>query len=411
MKYSKIILFTLVAVVLTDSFKYISFVGALNVENATLISAVLNYLSIGLLSFIAYKEGFAKGDVPKRIQNLIKIWLFWNIFNLIKGSLTAVDYWDWKVLLLSGVSFSFIPLTFFLGKNISIARLIFKYIITYLFVFGFLFIPLSFSTNQELYSRLMIPISLFILFIPYLKYKWRLLVIIVAVISIAMVIEFRSNLIKIAFSVFVLLIYYFRNIIRVSWIRLAHLSLFAIPIIFFTLAVTNRYNIFKEISKDEGYTTTNNLGEEENLTSDTRTFLYVEVFNTINNSGSWFFGSGAAGSYQSDWFYNDGGAINGKRYGCEVGMLNILLRYGLVGVIIYFLILFIVSFQAIKNSSNILSKMLGLFVAFRWTYSFVEEYTQYDLNFYFFWIVVGLISSLQFRRMNDLEVRNYFKLG
>lgn len=410
MKYSKFILFTLIAVVLTDTFKYISFVGALNVENATLISAVLNYISIGLLLFIASKEGFAKSEVPKGIKNLIKIWLFWNIFNLIKSSFLAADYWDWKTLLLSSVSFSFIPLTFFLGKNLSTARLIFKYIITYLFLFGFLFIPLSFTTNQELYSRLMIPISLFILFIPYLKYKWRLLVILVAAVSIAMVLEFRSNLIKIAFSALLLLVYYLRNFIRISWIRLAHFSLFVIPIVFLILAATNTYNLFEEISSDEGYTTTNSKGEEENLTFDTRTFLFVEVFKSINNSGNWVFGSGAAGSYESDWFIDDGGAINGKRYGCEVGILNILLRYGLIGVTIYFLLLYVVSLHAINNSSNILSKMLGLFIAFRWTYSFVEEYTQYDLNFYFFWIAIGLVSSLSFRRMNDLEIKKYFEL-
>jgi hypothetical protein len=256
----------------------------------------------------------------------------------------------------------------------------------------------------------MIPISLFILFFPFLKLKWKILLLIVSATSVLMSIGFRSNIIKLSFSVLLLLIFYLRNFIRLSWIRFALFALFALPLIFFTLAITNKYNLFQEISKDEDYTRINRLGKEENLTMDTRTFLYAEVFTSIHNSGNWIIGNSAAGSYQSTWFYNDGGAIEGKRYGCEVGILNILMRFGIIGVIIYFLLLYNVSYYAIMHSSNILSKMLGLFIAFRWTYSFVEEYTQYDLNFYFFWIAIGLASSVQFRRMNDLEIRKYFEL-
>jgi len=32
------------------------------------------------------------------------------------------------------------------------------------------------------------------------------------------------------------------------------------------------------------------------------------------------------------------------------------------------------------------------------------------MNFYFFWIAIGLVSSYSFRTMNDEEIRNYLKL-
>jgi hypothetical protein len=103
---------------------------------------------------------------------------------------------------------------------------------------------------------------------------------------------------------------------------------------------------------------------------------------------------------------------NGRniRYGCEVGILNTLLMNGIVGIVIYFLLLSVVSFTAINKSNNMLAKMLGLFITFRWTYSFVEEFTNYDLNFYFFWIAVGFVSSESFRNMTDEEIIDYFKL-
>ena len=409
MKYSKIVLFTLIALVISDFFKYLSWVGGLNFDNSTSISSLLNYTSIFIMVFIA-SESKWNDEIPNTIKNWFKLWMFWNIINLLRGALLAADYWDWKMLFLSSFFFSLIPLAFFLGKNLDIVATIFKFVLKYLFPLGFLFIPLTLATNEELYSRLMIPISLFILFIPFLKFKWKFLIIVVAATSLLMVIGFRSNIIKIAFSVILLMVYYFREYLRKSWLKLVQLILFLIPLVLLSLAITDQYNVFERTSTEVGYSSINSKGEEENLMADTRTGLYVDVFNSLNNSSDWLFGKSAIASYESEMFFDTGGAINGKRYGCEVGILNILLRNGLIGVTCYFLLLFTVSGYAIKYSSNILAKMMGLFIAFRWAYSFVEEFTQYDLNFYFFWIAIGLVSSVQFRDMTDKEIRIFFEL-
>lgn len=410
MNYSKLVVFTLISVIITDAFWNISIVGALNIDSATYIAALLIYISIAIFIRFASTEGFGENEIPNPIKNLFILWLAWNIFNLIRGGFLASYYWDWKYLFFNSFSFSLIPMVFFLGKNLMISRTIFTFTLKYLFPFGFLVIPLTLVTNEELYSRLMIPISLFMVFIPYLKIKWKLLIIIVATTSILMVIGFRSNIIKASFSVILLLIYYFHYYIHLNWVKIAHFFLFALPLVLFTLGATDTYNIFHERSEEEGYYTTDNLGNEENLMTDTRTFLYVEILSSLKNSGNWIIGEGAAGSYESEWFYDDGGAIEGKRYGCEVGILNILMRFGIIGVIIYFCLLFSVSYYAIYFSSNLLSKLLGLFIAFRWTYSFVEEFTTFDLNFYFFWLIIGLVSSVAFRSLNDTEIRNYLNI-
>jgi len=408
MKYTKLILFTLIAVVITDAFRLIASVGAMNVDNATLFATIINYISIAILFYFANKEGFGNNEIPKSIKYLFLFWLFWNLVSLVRGSFFAVDYWDWKAILLNSMAFSLIPLAFFLGKNISSAGTIFRFVLKYLFPLGFLIIPLSLITSHELYSRLMIPVGLFIVFIPFLKFRWKFLVILVAVTSIFVAIEFRTNIIKIAFSVVLLLVYYFRNFIRKNWLLLAQFCLFAVPLVLFNLAVTNQYNIFKEILGDEGYMIDNEGQLEQNFMADTRTGLYVDVLSSLSQSENWLLGEGAGGKYQTERFDYLGDGRG--RYGSEVGILNILLYHGIIGVVIYFLLLFSVSFIAIKRSNNILAKMLGLFIAFRWTYAFIEEFTQYDLNFYFFWIVMGLVSSASFREMNDDEIRNYLEL-
>jgi hypothetical protein len=409
MKYTKLIYFILLALVVSDTFLYISFVGALNVNNATYISTALHYISIGIMLYITLGTS-NKSDVPSSINFLFKIWLFWVIFEWIRGFFIAQDYWDYKFLFLPSLSFSLIPLVLYLGNDLDILKINLKYVFKYLFPFGFIFIPLALATNDELYSRLMIGISFFILLIPYINKKRKLLVLIVAITSMVIVLDFRSNVIKCVFSFGLLGIYFLRNYINLFWLKIFQLVLFSAPIILLFLAVNGKYNVFEDMSSSESVTVTTNSGDQEDLMDDTRTLLYVETLLSLNNTTEWIIGKSAIGSYMTDYFYNDGGDINGRRFGSEVGILNIILRYGIIGFLSYFLLLFVVSWIAISKSSNYLSKMIGLFIAFRFTYSFIEEFTQYDTNFYFFWLVIGLVSSSQFRNMTDDEIENYLSL-
>lgn len=408
MKYSKLIIYTLIAVILTDLYRILGSVGALNLNSATSLATLLNYSSIAALIYYANKVGFGGNDTPRAIRYLFIIWILGNILSLIRGSFFAEDYWDWKAILLYSLAFSFIPMTFFIGRNIESASTIFRFIIKLLFPFGFLLIPLAYVTSIELYSRIMIPVGLFIVFLPFLKYRWKLLVIIVAVTSIIIVIGFRSNLIKIAFSVGLVLIYIARNFIPKLSMRFLRIFLFALPIVLLVLAITGKYNVFSDFGGQEGYTTLNTRGEEENLMADTRSGLYRDVLATMDQSGNWLMGEGAGGRYQTERFDYLGDGRG--RYGSEVGILNILLYHGLIGVSIYFLLLFTVSYYAIRRSNNTLAQLLGLYIAFRWTFAFVEEFTQYDLNFYFFWITVGLVSSARFREMTNDDIKQYLEL-
>jgi len=312
--------------------------------------------------------------------------------------------------MLSSVPFSLVPLVFFLGKDLKIVKYNFNFVLKFLFLFGFLLIPLSYIASLELYARIMIPVNLFILFIPHVKFRWKILIIGVAITSVLFYLGFRTNILKVVFSFSLLGLYYFRKTISQKIFSFGAIILFVLPFILIFLGLSNRFNVFEYLSEQKSYYTESRTGGEENLISDTRTFLYKEVLLSIAQTGNWLIGASASGSYQSLWFWNNGGAMNGKRYGSEVGILNILLYDGILGVLIYFILLFTVSFVAINNSNNYLSKILGLFIAFRWSVSFIEEFTKYDLNFYFFWLAVGLVSSATFRNKSDKEIKDFFKL-
>jgi hypothetical protein len=409
MKYIYLIYFVIISIIFTDALRIISIVGQLNLGYSTEFASILKYISLLILLLIALKSKW-KNNVPFSIRWGMLLWLLCNIFSIMQGLYYAESYWDWKFLFLYSFTFSFIPLAFFVGNNLDYALKTIRFFFQFIFLYGFFLLPLSAITNEELYSRLMIPVSLFILFLPFLKYKWKVLIIIVAITSILTAITFRTNLIKISFSVLLLIIFWFRSYISIIFLNIFNTILLIAPIVLLLLAITTNFNLFSEVAKEEGYTVLNSEGIEQSLTGDTRTFLYMEIFTDIDYNDTWILGKGAAGSYFSDFFTDKGGAIDGVRFSTEVGILNILLRNGILGVMIYFIVLLFTSFYAINYSNNILVKLLGLFIAFRWTLSFVEEFTQFDINFFTFWFAIGLATTKSFREMTERELKVFFKL-
>ena len=410
MKPNKFIFYILLATVITDSIRRLANSGFVIAGDQTYYSAVLNYSVLIIMIYTARKSHLRDG-VPKEIKIFFKIWLAVNIVNLLRSLFVASDYWEWKYLMLSAVSFALIPLAFFYGIDLKYVKTIFKFVLKFFFPFGFLLVPIALATDPQLYPRLMIMVSFFILFIPYLKPRLKLLIIIVAVTSILVALAFRTNEIRILFSLLLLASWQFRAHIKNIWLGITRAAIFITPVLLLILAVFYNYNIFQEVSSGyQGYNVEAKWSGtgERNLVEDTRTFLYVEVLAQLENNNSWLFGESSVGSYKTNYFISSG-AIGGERDETEVGFLNILLKYGLLGIAAYFLLLFYVSKYAIFDSNNFLSKMIGLTIVFRWTLMFVEEYTQFDLNFFFFWVMVGLVSSSNFREMTDSEIKDYFK--
>jgi hypothetical protein len=406
-KYKIQLYFTLISLVIVDCFRWLSYQGFLNVGFSTYIALVLIYCSICIFIKIALTSGWRE-NAPTIIRKLIKLWICLNVLVFSISIFLANDYWDYKYLIFNAITFVLISFVFFIGNDEQLTAIVLKFVFKYLFPFGFFLVPVTFATNPELYSRIMIPISLFILFIPYIKWRYKLLIIIIALTSSLIEINFRSNLIKISFSIMLLLIYYLN--LNFRFLRIINVTLLVGPLVLLVLSVTGQFSILTEIAENSDFQieTTSNPGET--FADDSRTFLYVEVLQSIMNDGNFFFGSGYTKGYNSVLIeVTDGSARKNKRYDCEVGILNFLMQVGLLGIIIYFILFYKVTFLAINHSSNGLAKILGLYISFRWLLSFIEEFTQYDLNFYFFWLAMGLVSSNRFRAMNDREVIKWFE--
>lgn len=399
MRYSTLIYSTLVMTLVADALRLLINMGVVGGGATELIASVFIYASILIFSYLPFSK---EAKLSKNVKIIYYIWLLCCILNMIRGAILADDYYDYKWLLIDSVGFTFIALTFFIGSNIAYSLKIIKFTIRYGFIFGFFLIPLQYISAPELYARLMSPVSFFIILIPYLKNKWKFLIIMVAVLSILTALSNRTGIIKITFSFLILSIFYLRKYMPKIILLLFYFMFFIAPIILTILGLTGRYNIFIEMSKNETYETEGFHGNQESLSADTRTFLYAEVLQSVKNSGNWIIGESSTGSYKSNWFGFD-------RNASEVGILNIFLYYGLIGVLIYLILLFTLSFRIITKSNNLLFKMGGLLIASRWFLSFIEEFTQFDINFYFFWFFMGFLSISKFQKLNDQSLKYILK--
>ena len=248
---------------------------------------------------------------------------------------------------------------------------------------------------------------LFFILIPNHR-KWLLFAIILFYFS---ALEQRNDMIKILIvSTIGFSISYLYQIIPQWSIKLAHLIFLIAPIILLGLAVNGTFNIFKMDDYIQGdyeqkINTTEGV-EDDDLKADTRTFIFQNVFYTMEKYNAWILGrSPALGDEGVDdfWGVDEETKMIG-RYGNEVGIMDILLWYGLIGVIIYFFIYVRASYLAIYKSKNRFAKGIGLYVAFLWMWAFVWEKPMFDTFFMMDLVLLGLCFSTKFRQFSDAEM-------
>lgn len=382
---------------------FVSF-NVFNSGALTILVVILNLITVGGLLVLGFKFRW-KNELPYGGLVVFKLFMLWSFFEFIRGLFNANDYWDWRTLLLS-YSFSVLtPMAIICGINYQASVKLFNFILKKLFIFGFLAIPFAVMTDHQLFARVVAAVTLFLLFVPYLKFNWRFIVFVVALISLVVDISYRSNTIRIVMAFFLLLVFLNRNIVRVRVLNIFAIILICLPLAFLYLGVANKFNVFSENIFD--YEVSSSNSSTRNLSTDTRTFIYQEVFESmISRKSSFIFGEGGGAAYQSDAFGNL--LLNEQgRYGSEVGFLNAVLYSGAIGVLLYALMLFIAAYYAINRSSNYLSKLLGIFLVFHWVIFFFEDRVRLDMNTYFIWLAIGLCLSNKFRGMSDIEVKKF----
>lgn len=193
-------------------------------------------------------------------------------------------------------------------------------------------------------------------------------------------------------------------------------SLLILPVVFFILGITNTFNIFnieQELGLENKFIMKSKKGNEYSALTDTRTFLYVEEIQSAIRNNYTLLGRSIARGYDSMAF-GDGidkakGIKRGERESCETSILNIFNYFGIIGVVIYFLTFAYASLTAIYTSKNIFIPIIAIYIAFRWLFAWIEDFSRFDLNYLFLWILIGVCCSPIYRNMSNREFRIWVK--
>ncbi|OJV81856.1 MAG: hypothetical protein BGO34_08765 [Bacteroidia bacterium 44-10] len=342
-------------------------------------------------------------------DNMLIVWMYllWNLVSIIRGVFVAEIYWDWKALIGNTMALM-LPIVIFSATNKMVVQSLLAFFIKYALP---LFLVSMLIIRTDAYGFYLIPVSFLVLFFPALTKRQKMLLLFISAIVIVADLSARSNVIKFGVPFFVLLLYKFRKVISVKIMEILRIAIFVIPLILFILGVTGTFNVFNMDEYIKGDITVvgmDNYGDrvEQKMTTDTRTFLYKEVLESAINNNYWLLGRTPARGNDSDSFGYLTAELTGRyeRISNEIGLANVFTWTGIIGVVLFSLIFFRASYLAVNRSKSIYAKMLGIYVAFRWLYSWIEDVNDFSLNYFMLMVMIGLCFSESFRNMTNKDI-------
>ena len=364
--------------------------------------------------YLIYKNRKEANIIPdyKKIMNL---YLLYVIFTFIRG-FWVIEFWtDDTRSLVNGTLLMLMPIIIWYFSNPDkFSQLLSfwskKWIVPSINIMLLFFV-------KEGYAHLLAPAYFLILFYKELPKKYRRCVWIILAMVIYGGLSARSNVLR--FAIVVLLSYLFivkqifRNLKRISW------SFFAIlPIVLLLLGTLGIYNPFEALSNNANLNI--NFAEAQDKTGtviqkaneDTRTFIYEGVLATSLKNDSWLIGRTFVRGYEVDQLFGvEAYQIIFERTGrmerisCEVGILNPFTWMGLIGLLLYSLMILAPSWYGVFRGRNKYVQCVGIILAFRFMFSFIEEMQTFGWNTITLWLMVAMCISPKFLKMSNNEMK------
>ena len=354
-------------------------------------------LFIFIIGYITYFE-----KENNKYVRFVGIYLLWNLVAIFRGVFAAEIYWDYKNLISNTFALLF-PIVVYVTSNKEVLRLILSNYVRYGLLLFLLLMPFL---GPGVWGWYLFPISFLMFFFPAIKISWKIILILITLLAAFGDITVRSHVIKYGIPVLLMFIFYFRFLIpSVKYLEFIRRIFMLLPWLFLFLAVSGIFNVFQINEYMEGLKHEKSEGGQA-LDQDSRTFLYQEVLESAQKYDYIFMGRTPARGNETKWFAKESMEVTGRkeRIKNEAGILNVFTWTGVVGVVLFFLIFYQSSYLAVNKSSNIYVKLIGLFVAFRWMYVWVEDFNDLNMNCFIIYTMIGVCSSLSFRRMNNAEV-------
>lgn len=375
-------------------------------------SIVIVALCIAILFVLYFGQLYFFDKYKFEGRNMVILFLIAGFFVFVYGFFNAGNYEDYNYLFIVFVPNLLFPFIIALSANLKSLKMLIKCLI-------FIALPLSsimyftgsnFNSMYD-FSGFVSFIYLLIILVPFVNLKLRTILLSVAIVSLYYNFEDRTNVLMILLCLFEVALYYIiaavgtKSMMMFSF-KLQRIILLVIPLVLLTLGISGIYNVFK--SDTEETEITEDLTEIS--TTDSRTVVYVDVLNHLYNTDKLLYGVSPSGRHESSlksvgtndyyFFYKDG------RLGTEVGILEYLLRGGLLYLAVFMVLIFYSANISLLKSNNDFSKMVAMYIFIYWGISFIELQPSSGMWSLSFFIAIGIALNPAIRNMNNKQIKN-----
>lgn len=370
------------------------------------------FLWASILLTVVYfvkQYGYLKNNIPRLPFIFIWLLLLWNFLSIAKsiyfdtGSMVTL-FGNTATALALLMPFTMV----FSIKNVRIV-LLNKYLINLLklgivvFLLLFVFTAGNFQlTHTRVLAILLLPAAFLITFINFQNRNNTIIIIVCAVLAIfiGFIQGNRTTVIRELLLFCSLIIMYICNRFGQKWMLKAAFLFLIVPFFLLVKSVNTGESAIQRYLAESSDT---------ELNIDTRTFLYVELFEDLVSNNQLLFGKGANGKYYSAYFSEiEGDAEN--RLDVEVGVLAMLLKGGIISVFLNIIIFILAIFYAFFRSRNSYLIGAGFVLLIHTTLLFIENIISYSNYNLMIWFFVGICLSKKLRCMTNMEIQELFYL-
>lgn len=383
----------------------------------TTTTYILNYVLLCCFICSIVKQRI---NIFKNQYTIVGVYICWTLFEILRGFYVAENYWEWKNFI-GTIPIVLFPLIVFILKDPIVLKSILKpwyrwatlaFVLFFYWMVGF----------SQFYLG---PIFFALCFLLLGKNFFMKTVILTQGVLILTddIIDNRSQFLKAVMSFLILFLTVFHKFISSYLIRLACLVVIIATIILLYLGLTGRFNLFENISDNyKGqYTLATDVDGESrtiDISGDTRTFIYEEVFGSAIKNDYVLMGRTPARGHDAIAFAKETQALLSvhyvdnlkiERHKDELCFTNIFTWLGLIGMLLYISIYLHSAYLGLFKSNSKYVKLCGAMVVFYFAFGWIENSTSFDIINVTYWIFISICLSSSFRKMTDRDFKLWFR--
>lgn len=256
----------------------------------------------------------------------------------------------------------------------------------------------------------MLWLNAFIFMYPYIKRKYFIVILAMAFFIVTFDLNRRSIMLGYIIPTVILVTYlsFRKYILHKAFFYIAVL----IPLICLMLFYTKTFNVFQYLEESN-----KELVLQKSTRSvfvDSRTGIYEDVTRDVFRAKEWwkpYIGLGGNGKVGVDANGASTFGFEGLRSRQESAMLTYIQHGGLLGLTAYGLLIITAAYLAIFKSRNDFMRMLGLFLVYKFAYSFIEDELDFSGHVIAQFLWIGMAYNKSFRNMSDKRMKSFIRRG